>query len=133
MSLFERRRGDRSSSPSSMHLRAALVDALVVGSCFPGPQAAERGRTGMLSLVAGRLLQAHGILDAYGGAIGDAEWVCQAREGEACLCCMDFRHLFACQRDARGRSDLHVLSCRRRLILQVICANLRARVSNLPS
>ena len=84
MSLFERRRGDRSSSPSSIHLRAALVDALVVGSCFPGPQAAERGRTGMLSLVAGGLLQAHGILDAYGGAIGDAEWVCQAREGEAC-------------------------------------------------
>ena len=82
-SLFDRRHGDRFSSRSSMHLRAALVDTLV-GSCFPGPHAAERGRTGMLSLVAGGLLQAHGILDAYGGAIGDAEWGCQAREGEAC-------------------------------------------------
>ena len=33
--------------------------------------------------------------------------------------CTRFRLLFACRRDARARSDLHVLSCRRRVLLQV--------------
>ena len=40
--------------------------------------------------------------------------------GRIMMCCMDFRRLFACQRDARGRSDHHVVSCRRRVLLQVI-------------
>ena len=32
--------------------------------------------------------------------------------------CTGFSHLFACQRDARGRCDHHVLSCRRRVRLR---------------
>ena len=83
MWLFERRRGDRSSSSSSMHHRAAVVDAVVIGSCLAGPQATERGRVPCASLgsVADGLLQARGILNAYGEAIGGSEWGCRAREG----------------------------------------------------
>jgi hypothetical protein len=44
--------------------------------------------------------------------------------------CMDFRLLFACRHDARGHSDLYVLSSRRRVLVKVICANLCARASN---
>ena len=81
MWLFECRRGDRSSSSSSMHRRAAVVDNVVVGLCLAGPQATERDRVCMLGLVADGLLQARGILNAYGGAIGGSEWGCRAREG----------------------------------------------------
>ena len=83
MWLFERRRGHRSSSSSSMNRCAAVVDAVVVGSCLAGPQATERGRMRMLGSVADGLLQARSILNAYGEAIGGSEWGCRAREGES--------------------------------------------------
>ena len=44
-----------------MHHRAAVVDAVVIGSCLAGPQATERGRMRMLGSVADGLLQARSI------------------------------------------------------------------------
>ena len=52
-----------------MNRRAAVVDAVVVVSCLAGPQATKRGRVCMLGSVADGLLQARGILNAYGEAI----------------------------------------------------------------
>ena len=114
------------------HRHSAATDALVVGACPAGPQATERGHVYLLGSVADGLLQACGIVDAYGGAVGGTECGRRARDLRSMMWCMTFRRLFACQCDARGRSDRHVLSCRRRVLLQVICANLCARASNLP-
>ena len=63
------------------HRHPAATDALVVGACPAGPQATERGHVYLLGSVADGLLQACGIVDAYGGAVGGTECDRRAREG----------------------------------------------------
>ena len=129
---IERRLGDRSSSSSSMHRRAAVVDALVVGSCLAGPQTTDRGRVCMLGAGADGLLQALRHPECLWRSHRRLGMGLPSARGRSMMCCTRFRRLFACERDARGRSDHHVLSCRRRVLVQVICAYLCARASNLP-
>ena len=105
------------------HRHSAATDALVVGATCTillglrlsrGRAAASLRHRGCLWRSRGR----HGVRPP-------------SARGRSMMWCMTFRRLFACQCDARGRSDRHVLSCRRRVLLQVICANLCARARRI--
>ena len=70
--LIEATRSSISSSSSLWLALSSASDAVVIGACPAGPQAARRGRERMLSSAAGGCLQPAAALDGYAIATSDA-------------------------------------------------------------